>query len=38
MNLRVDAVAARTSMESLVEAVQTLALPERSPLGKVGIA
>ena len=38
MNLRVDAVAARTSMESLVEAVQTLALPERSALGKVGIA
>ena len=38
MNLRVDAVAARTSMESLVEAVQTLAVPERSPLGKVGIA
>jgi len=38
MKLRVDAVARRTSMESLVEAVRRLPLPQGSPLGKVGIA
>ena len=36
--LRVDAVARRTSMESLVEAVRTLSLQHGSSLGKVGIA
>ena len=38
MNLRVDAVAARTSMESLVEAIQTLSISRGSRVGKVGIA
>jgi uroporphyrinogen-III synthase len=36
--LRVDGVAARTSMESLVEAIQTLSVPHGSPVGKIGIA
>ncbi len=36
--VRVDAVARRTSMESLVEAVRQLPLLQGSPLGKIGIA